>query len=92
MWRVADQAIDWFVLRNDCYERLKLDTEGRYRSEVFPGLWLDPAALVRGDMARHATAWQQGWHRRNMPISWRNWLGDAERKRRSWAVVPPDVP
>jgi hypothetical protein len=60
VWRVADEAIDWFVLRNDRYERLELDAEGRYRSQVFPGLWLDPAALVRGDMARHAAVWQQG--------------------------------
>jgi len=60
VWRVADAAIDWFVLRNDRYERLELDAEGRYRSQVFPGLWLDPAALVRGDMARHAAVWQQG--------------------------------
>jgi Uma2 family endonuclease len=60
VWRVADAAIDWFVLRNDRYERMQLDTEGRYRSEVFPGLWLDPVALVQGDMARHAAVRQQG--------------------------------
>ncbi len=60
VWRVADAAIDWFVLRNDRYEPLELDSDGRYRSRVFPGLWLDPAALVRGDMARHAAAWQAG--------------------------------
>jgi Uma2 family endonuclease len=60
VWRVADAAIDWFVLRNDRYERLELDAEGCYRCEVFPGLWLDPAALVRGDMARHAAVWQRG--------------------------------
>ncbi len=60
VWRVADAAIDWFVLCNDRYERLELDAEGCYRSQVFPGLWLNSAALVRGDMARHATAWQAG--------------------------------
>jgi len=60
VWRVADAAIDWFALRNDRYERLELDAEGCCRSHVFPGLWLDPAALVRGDMARHAAVWQQG--------------------------------
>jgi Uma2 family endonuclease len=60
VWRVRDKAIDWFVLRNDLYVRLDLDSEGRNRSQVFPGLWLDPAALIRRDMARHAAAWQQG--------------------------------
>jgi Uma2 family endonuclease len=60
VWRVRDKAIDWFVLRNDRYERLELDSEGCYRSQVFPGLWLDPAALIRRDMARHVSVIQQG--------------------------------
>jgi Uma2 family endonuclease len=51
VWRVLDREIDWFVLRAGQYERLSLDAEGLYRSEVFPGLWLDPAALLRGDLA-----------------------------------------
>jgi Uma2 family endonuclease len=51
VWRVGDRAIDWFILRADQYERLPLDAEGVYRSAVFPGLWLDAAALVRGDVA-----------------------------------------
>jgi hypothetical protein len=50
VWRVEQAAIDWFVLREGQYQRLAL-TEGVFRSEVFPGLWLDPAALVRGDLA-----------------------------------------
>ena len=60
VWRVAEAAIDWFVLRNDRYQRMELDGEGRYRSEVFPGLWLDPATLIRGDMARHRAVYEQG--------------------------------
>jgi hypothetical protein len=48
---VPDRKIDWFVLREMEYERLPLTPEGQYRSEVFPGLWLDPPALIRGDMA-----------------------------------------
>jgi Uma2 family endonuclease len=50
-WRVLDGAIDWRVLRAGQYESLPLDDLGRYRSEAFPGLWLDPAALLRGDLA-----------------------------------------
>jgi Uma2 family endonuclease len=50
VWRVLDQAIDWFVLREDQYEPLPPGGDGLYRSVVFPGLWLDPAALVRGDL------------------------------------------
>jgi Uma2 family endonuclease len=50
VWRVPDRAVDWFVLRSGQYQPLAL-TEGIWRSETFPGLALDPAALVRGDLA-----------------------------------------
>jgi Uma2 family endonuclease len=60
VWRVLEQEIDWFVLRAGQYERLSLDAEGLYRSEVFPGLWLDPAALLRGDLATVLAVVQRG--------------------------------
>jgi Uma2 family endonuclease len=60
VWRVGDRAIDWFVLREDQYERLPLDAAGTYQSQVLPGLWLDPAALLRGDMAQVLAVLQQG--------------------------------
>jgi Uma2 family endonuclease len=60
VWRVFDRAVDWFVLREDRYERLPLSSAGYYQSEVLPGLWLDPAALVAGDLARVAQVAQQG--------------------------------
>jgi Uma2 family endonuclease len=60
VWRVLDQAIDWFVLRQGKYERLPLQAEGQYRSEVFPGLWLDPAALVRLDLPTAVQVLQKG--------------------------------
>jgi Uma2 family endonuclease len=60
VWRVSDRAIDWFVLREDHFERLPLNSGGLYQSEVFPGLWLDPAALVRGGMACVMEVLQQG--------------------------------
>jgi hypothetical protein len=50
VWRERDRQIDWFVLREGEYVRLACDEAGLYCSEVFPGLWLDPAALVSGDM------------------------------------------
>lgn len=52
VWRVQDRAIDWFVLREGRYEPQAPDAAGLLRSEVFPGLWLDPAALLRGELAR----------------------------------------
>jgi Uma2 family endonuclease len=60
VWRVLEQAIDWFVLRAGQYERLPVDASGLLRSEVFPGLWLDPAALVRSDLATVLAVVQQG--------------------------------
>src|SRR6266571_6380247 len=51
VWRVLDHEMDWFGLRAGQYERLPLDAEGLWRSAVFAGLWLDPAALVHGDIA-----------------------------------------
>lgn len=60
VWRVWDRAIDWFVLREGRYAALPLSPEGHYRSEVFPGLWLDPAALIRGDLAQAVAVLQQG--------------------------------
>ena len=60
VWRVLDQEIDWFVLRGDRYDQLTPDTDGLLKSTVFPGLWLDSAALVRGDMARVLAVVQEG--------------------------------
>ncbi len=60
VWRTRDAAIDWFVLRDTDYERLEPGPDGLYRSEVFPGLWLDPAALISGDLARVLVVAQQG--------------------------------
>jgi Putative restriction endonuclease len=60
VWRVQDAAVDWFVLRQGDYACLPLTAEGVYRSEVFPGLWLDPAALVRTDLRTVLSVLQQG--------------------------------
>ena len=52
VWRVWDKAIDWFVLRDERFEKLPPDADGFLKSETFPGLWLDPAAMLAGDLAR----------------------------------------
>ncbi len=58
VYRVLDGEIDWLVLRGGEYRPLALDGSGLYKSEAFPGLWLDPAALVRGDLATVLTTLQ----------------------------------
>ena len=60
VWRVYDEAIDWFVLKAGQYNRLALSPAGFYQSEVFPGLWLDPAAMCRGDLTTVLQVLQQG--------------------------------
>lgn len=60
VWRVLDQEIDWFVLHAGQYQRLPRDANGVYRSEVFPGLWLDTAALLRGELASVLALVQHG--------------------------------
>jgi Uma2 family endonuclease len=60
VWRVYDQAIDWFRLREGKYVQLAINAEGVICSEVFPGLWLEPMALLAGDLAKVLTVLQTG--------------------------------
>ena len=48
--RVDDGMVDWFVLRDGAYVRQEPDARGHLHSTVFPGLSLDLAALLRGDL------------------------------------------
>jgi hypothetical protein len=50
----------WFVLRQDRLVELPLGSDGIFRSETFPGLWLDPLALMRGDTRRLREVLDQG--------------------------------
>jgi Uma2 family endonuclease len=54
--RVEDGEVDWFVLEGGTYVRQAPDANGCLASRVFPGLVLDVAALLHGDLgALHAT-------------------------------------
>jgi len=52
--------IDWFALRDGAYEPLAADAEGIVRSEAFPGLWLDPEAFLRLEVATVLATLQRG--------------------------------
>ena len=52
VWRVPDQAIDWWELREEAYVLLTADEAGVVCSRVFPGLCLDVPAILSGDSAR----------------------------------------
>lgn len=62
VWQVFDHKIDWFRLADDDYVLLQPDGQGVVCSEVFPGLWLDAAALLNGDMQQVLAVLQQGIH------------------------------
>ena len=52
VWRVLDEAIDWFSLKDDQYVPLVPGPTGVIESAVFPGLRLDVAAMLAGDLAK----------------------------------------
>jgi Uma2 family endonuclease len=60
VWRVLDGDLDWFRLVGSEYERQSPDAQGIFRCQVFPGLWLDKPALLRGDMAAVLALLSQG--------------------------------
>jgi Uma2 family endonuclease len=49
-----------FIQRNGRFEELPPGPDGVFRSEVFPGLWIDPEALLRSDGARLFEVLQKG--------------------------------
>ena len=60
VWRVREHEIDWFVLRNQGFERISPEEDGTLHSTAFPGLWLDPSALLNEDFDRLLEVLQRG--------------------------------
>jgi len=60
VWSVEEGRIDWWELRDGTYETIPLDVDGIARSRVFPGLWLDAHALIRGDFQALLAAVRRG--------------------------------
>ena len=60
VWRVENEQIDWFVLRDGQFERLAADADGLFRSPTFPGLWLDAPAMIAYDMPAVLQAMNRG--------------------------------
>ena len=51
VWRVLDEAIDWFRLKDGEYVLVAPDEEGVIESAQFPGLRLHMPAMLAGDRA-----------------------------------------
>jgi len=50
IWQSFEKRVDWFQVVDGEYQLLLPDEVGIIRSQVFPGLWLNVAALLSGDM------------------------------------------
>lgn len=51
VWRTYDGEFDFFALRDGHFQPAVAGADSIYRSTLFPGLWLDTAALLRADFA-----------------------------------------
>jgi Uma2 family endonuclease len=60
VWQTLEGKLDYFVGREGAYQALPAAPSGEFRSEVFPGLWLDASAILNDDWARAAKTMQQG--------------------------------
>jgi Uma2 family endonuclease len=49
-WITDEDRVIWWELRDGEYQEIAPSTVGLLKSAVFPGLWLDATALLRGDM------------------------------------------
>lgn len=50
----------WFMRRRGRFKELAPGSDGLLRSEVFPGLWLDPAALLKPNLPQMLEVVRQG--------------------------------
>jgi Uma2 family endonuclease len=60
VWRVYEGEFDWFRLNAGEYIKLEANQDGIISSQVFPGLWLDKAALLAGNLGKVLEVLQQG--------------------------------
>lgn len=60
VWRVFDEAIDWFVLENGEYVKLEPDKKGIIESRFFVGLRLNVKAMLANDLATVLADLQKG--------------------------------
>jgi len=59
-WITSERRVVWWQLRQGEYEEIAVDADGLLKSSVFPGLWLDTKALVRGDLKAVLGALRRG--------------------------------
>ena len=87
---IDPKEVVWFVRRGERFEEMSPGEDGIIRSETFPGLWLDPIALVAGDLDRlnqclGIKAWRRPEHvgvRRAAANRWSHKMSTVEQSKR----------
>lgn len=59
-WITDEQRVIWWRLLKGEYHEIVPDAQGILRSAVFPGLWLDSKALLRGELKAVLTVLRNG--------------------------------
>jgi Uma2 family endonuclease len=59
-WITGEGRLVWWELREGEYQEMVPAADGLLKSGVFPGLWLEAAALLRGDMKAVLAALRRG--------------------------------
>ena len=57
---IHEREVRWFRREENKFVPLPLDTDGVFRSRVFPGLWLNAAAAIQADSAKILQTLQTG--------------------------------
>ncbi len=60
VWKTLENEIVWFRLQDEVYVEVKPDADGVFKSDVFPGLWLDAPAMIRGDLKQALDKLREG--------------------------------
>ncbi|HEY1375849.1 MAG TPA: Uma2 family endonuclease [Gemmataceae bacterium] len=60
VYAVRQRRVYWWVRRGNRYEELSPGADGVFRSETFPGLWLDAAALIQANGGKINDVLRQG--------------------------------
>src|SRR6266498_107483 len=59
-WITGESRLVWWELNEGEYQELTPAADGLLKSRVFPGLWLDTAALLRGDLKAALSSLRRG--------------------------------
>ncbi len=60
VWQVLEERLDWWQWVAGEYVPIPVEADGLMRSRMFPGLWLDPQAMLAGDLQTVLARLQEG--------------------------------